>query len=136
MKFFATVTTLVTLIAAPSFAGDAVAGAALFSECRTCHMVRSPSGELLEQGGRVGPNLFGLSGRQAGGDAGFAYSVGLSAAGNAGLTWSEATFTSYLADSNGYLQQYTGNSAMRSGMNFQLTTGAEDIFAYLESLGS
>jgi cytochrome c len=117
-------------------AGDAAAGADLWRQCRSCHMVVSPTGDTLERGGRVGPNLYGIAGRQAGTVDGFRYSAPLVAAGQAGLVWTEATFVAYVADPTGFIRQTTGDSSARSPMNFQLTSGAADLFAYLQSLSN
>jgi cytochrome c len=117
-------------------AGDAAAGAADWRQCRSCHMVVSPAGETLERGGRVGPNLYGLAGRQAGTVEGFRYSAPLVAAGQAGLVWTAETFAAYVADPTGYIRQVTGDPSARSPMNFQMSSGAENLFAYLQSLSN
>lgn len=125
-----------TLIPAPAQAGDAATGAAEWRQCRACHMVVSPAGETLERGGRVGPNLYGIAGQQAGIVDGFRYSAPLVAAGQAGLVWTEEAFAAYVANPTGYIRQVTGDPAARSPMNFQLSSGAENLFAYLESLAN
>lgn len=119
-----------------ALAGDPAAGADLWRQCRSCHMVVSPAGETLERGGRVGPNLHGVAGRQAGTVDGFRYSAPLVAAGQAGLTWTEANFVAYVADPTGFIRQTTGDTSARSPMNFQLANGAADLFAYLQSLSN
>jgi cytochrome c len=119
-----------------AMAGDPAAGADLWRQCRSCHMVVSPTGDTLERGGRVGPNLYGIAGRQAGSVDGFRYSAPLMAAGQAGLVWTEANFVAYVADPTGFIRQATGDNSARSPMNFQLTSGAADLFAYLQSLSN
>jgi cytochrome c len=115
-------------------AGDPAVGEAEFRQCRSCHMVVSPAGETFQRGGRVGPNLFGVAGRRAGTADGFRYSPALVAAGQAGLVWTEEAFVAYVADPTGFMRRHTGDSSIRSPMNFQSQTGVADIFAYLQSL--
>ena len=75
--------------------GDAEAGKKVFKKCKACH--------TLDEGGknRVGPNLWGILGRQAGTAEGFKYSGDMIAAGEAGLVWSEETLASYLRKQDG-----------------------------------
>lgn len=122
------------LAPAAAHAGDPAAGEAEFRQCRSCHMVVTPAGETIQRGGRVGPNLYGIIGRPAGTVEGFRYSPALVAAGQAGLIWTEANFIGYISDPTGFLRQHTGDASVRSPMNFQATSGAADLFAYLQSL--
>jgi len=76
--------------AVPALAeGDAVAGKAVFNQCKACHQV----GPEAKNG--VGPMLNGIVGRKAGEVPGYNYS---DANKNSGLTWDEATLRSYLPD--------------------------------------
>ena len=76
--------------AVPALAeGDAVAGKAVFNQCKACHQV----GPEAKNG--VGPVLNGIVGRKAGEVAGYNYS---DANKNSGLTWDEATLRAYLTD--------------------------------------
>ena len=76
--------------AVPALAeGDAVAGKAVFNQCKACHQV----GPEAKNG--VGPVLNGIVGRKAGEFPGYNYS---DANKNSGLTWDEATLRSYLPD--------------------------------------
>lgn len=122
------------LLPAAALAGDPAAGAENWRQCRSCHMIVTPAGETIQRGGRVGPNLYGITGRQAGTVEGFRYSDSLVAAGNAGLTWTRENFVGYVEDPTGFLRRFTGDSSIRSPMNFQMRDGAADMFAYLESL--
>ena len=69
--------------------GDAVAGKAVFNQCKACHQV----GPEAKNG--VGPMLNGIVGRKAGEGAAYNYS---DANKNSGLTWDEATLRAYLTD--------------------------------------
>src|SRR6056297_4134308 len=54
------------LAAAPAaHAADAAAGEKTFAKCKSCHMIEG-GGETIVRGGKVGPNLYGIVGRQAG----------------------------------------------------------------------
>ena len=76
--------------AVPALAeGDAVAGKAVFNQCKACHQV----GPEAKNG--VGPVLNGIVGRKAGEGAAYNYS---DANKNSGLTWDEATLRAYLTD--------------------------------------
>jgi len=76
--------------AVPALAeGDAVAGKAVFNQCKACHQV----GPEAKNG--VGPILNGIVGRKAGEGASYNYS---DANKNSGLTWDEATLRAYLTD--------------------------------------
>ena len=76
--------------AVPALAeGDAVAGKAVYNQCKACHQV----GPEAKNG--VGPVLNGILGRKAGEYPGYNYS---DANKNSGLTWDEATLRAYLPD--------------------------------------
>ncbi|MBY6057531.1 c-type cytochrome [Leisingera daeponensis] len=124
------------LLAAPAFAeGDPEAGEKGFNKCKSCHTVTSDAGDVIVKGGKTGPNLWGLAGRQAGTADGFNYSDDLVAAGEAGLVWDEEKFVSFTADPKKFLQAETGNSKAKSKMSFRLRKGGEDIYAFLASHG-
>lgn len=80
-----------TLLATPTVAQDAVAGANVFRKCQACHTV----GEGAKN--RVGPVLNGVLGRVAGTGADYQYSEAMLAAGQGGLIWTPETLAPFLA---------------------------------------
>jgi cytochrome c len=73
-------------VAFASLTGDAVAGAKIFGQCKTCHVAEAGVN-------RIGPSLWGVVGRPAGSIAGFKYSP---ANKSSGLVWSEEQLFTYL----------------------------------------
>lgn len=122
------------LLATPLFAGDPAAGEADFKKCKSCHAVVAPDGTEVQKGGKVGPNLWGVIGRQIGALEGFNFSAAMVAAGADGTVWDEATLAAYVVDPSKWLQDKTGDAAARSKMSFKLKEGGADIAAYLASL--
>ena len=121
--------------AAPAIAqdGDAAAGEKVFNKCKACHMV----GDKAKN--RVGPQLNGVIGRQAGTVEGFRYSKINQAAGEAGLTWTPELIVEYLPDPNAFLKKYLeeagkGDQAKgRTRMAFKLKDEEDrkNVVAYL-----
>ena len=137
---------IVTVLAAASLAtgafaeshagsGDAAAGEKEFNKCKACHMIVADDETEIVKGGRTGPNLYGVVGRQAGTVEGFRYGDDLVAAGEKGLIWDEETFVAYVQDPRGFLQEYLEDKGAKSKMSFRLNKGMEDVYAYLVSVG-
>ena len=78
---------LAAMGAGTAAAQDAAAGEKVFVVCRACHQI----GETAKIA--IGPVLNGVIGRKAGTYAGYSYSA---ANKDSGLTWDEATFTTYI----------------------------------------
>lgn len=76
---------------AASANGNAENGAKIFKKCAACHTV----GE--GQPSRMGPNLFGLFGRNVGTVEGFRYSDTYKAAAEAGDRWTPEKFAEFIA---------------------------------------
>lgn len=134
MKLIAAILAL-PLLAAPALAGDAAAGEKDFKKCKACHMIVQPDGTAIQKGGKTGPNLYGVIGRAAGSAEGFKFGPDLAAAGEGGLIWDEASLAAYIQDPKGFLAEATGNAKAKSKMTYKHKKGAEDMAAYLASLG-
>ena len=132
MKLSLYVTLAAVAFAAPSYAGDAEAGAKLFTKCKACHSIIADDGTAIVKGGKVGPNLYGIVGRPAASEEGFKYGDGIMAAAAAGLVWDEALITEYVVDPTKFIDSHGGTGA--SKMTFKLPKGGEDVAAYLASL--
>ncbi len=122
--------TLLALAAPAVAAGDAEKGEQLFNRCKACHMIKSED-EMIVRGGRVGPNLYGVIGREAGSVEGFRYGSSLEKAGEEGLVWGQENLAAYTEDPKGFLADYLEQDSARSKMAFRLRNGAEDVAAYL-----
>ena len=123
------------VLAVPALAeGDAAKGEKGFNKCKSCHMIATPDGEAIVKGGKTGPNLFGVIGRQIGRVAEFKYGDSIVAAGADGSVWDEASLAAYVVDPAKWLQDKTGDAAAKSKMTFKLAKGGEDMAAYLATL--
>lgn len=135
MKKILTVAATMLTFTAPAFAegeGDAAAGAKEFRKCKACHAIIDDDGNAILKGGKTGPNLYGVMGREAG-VADFKYSKIMLSAAAAGLIWDAENLPLYLEDPNGFLSEIAGESG-RSKMAKQKVKNAADIVAYLESV--
>ncbi len=104
-------------------------------DCRTCHAVESPSGDVIARGGRSGPNLYGIANRPLAADSGFRfYSDDLRAAAATGARWNESNFVAYMSGPDEFLRAMTGNPNAESGMHVALRSGARELFQWLDSL--
>ena len=129
-------TLLGTLSLTPAHAGDATLGEANFKKCKSCHAITADDGTAIQKGGKVGPNLFGVIGRQIGSEPDYLdkYDAATVAAGADGTVWDEAMLALYLVDPTSWLQQQTGEASAKSKMSFKLAKGGEDVAAYLASV--
>ena len=122
------------LLSSPAFAGDAAKGEADFKKCKSCHAITATDGTEIVKGGKTGPNLFGVIGRQIGSVADFKYGDAIVAAGADGSVWDEASLAAYVVDPAKWLQDKTGDAAAKSKMTFKVAKGGEDMAAYLATL--
>ena len=132
-------TVLAMAFAAPAFAdshsmGDADAGEKQFGKCKACHAIVDDAGEVIQRGGKVGPNLYNLVGRQAGSVEDFKYGKSIVEAGEGGLVWDQASLAEYLEDPTDFLRTTLDDSKARSKMSFKFRKGTEDVAAYLASV--
>lgn len=122
------------LLAAPAFAGDAAVGEKEFNKCKACHSIVADDGTVIQKGGKTGPNLYGVIGRQLGSYPDFAYDEYMVELGAAGRVWDEAMLAAYVTDPTAWLKAETGESAAKSKMTFKLKSKQEDVAAYLASV--
>lgn len=111
--------------------GDPAAGEKEFNRCKSCHMIVAPDGEEIVKGGRTGPNLYGVIGRQAGTYPDFRYGDDIVAAGEAGLVWTEEQLIAYVPDTTGFLRTFLDDSGARSNMAKQRVKDLDSLAAYL-----
>ncbi len=142
MKLMKTLTLGFTLAAAPLLAdghasGDAGAGADVFKKCKACHSIIAADETVIEKGGMIGPNLYGLYTRKAGSLEGFKYGDSIVEAGDAGLEWNEADFVSYLTDPKKFLATYLDDKKAKSKMAFKIKDEEDsaNVWAYIVSVG-
>ena len=121
-------------LAEPAFAGDPAAGQKLWNSCKSCHSIIAPDGTVIQKGGKLAPNLYGVIGRTLGSVEGFKYGAPVLAAKDKGLAWDEASLAAYVADPSAWLRTALGDDTAKSNMTFKLKSGGEDIAAYLASV--
>jgi cytochrome c len=103
-----------------ALAADPVAGEKIFkAQCGICHTV--VAGE-----NRIGPTLFGVVGRPAGGVPGFNYTADHK---KLGVTWDAATLDKYLANPRAMVPD---TSMVYAGLKEDAERA--DLVAYLETL--
>lgn len=91
-----------------------------FRQCAPCHN-RAP-----DAGHRVGPNLWGISGQDAGRFPDFSYSRAMQ---RSELVWDDATIDAYITDPQGLIP---GNRMAYNGMPSE--ADRRDLIAYLATL--
>lgn len=108
----------VTLMSGTALAeADLAKGEKQYNKCKACHS--------LEAGvNKVGPNLAGLFGREAGSVEGFKYSEAMKAS---GITWNEETLDAYLTKPKDFVE---GTKMVFPGMKKE--SQRIDLIAYLK----
>lgn len=132
LALFVPTATGVAVAADPgSGAGDAAKGQGQFKRCEVCHSVEAG---VAKSGG---PNLRGVFGRRAAGDAKFAarYSFGLKAAGRKGLVWDEDSLFAYLDNPAKFLRSYLDRKrvANRKVNRYRNAAMRRNVIAYLKT---
>lgn len=117
----------------PALADAVEDGANDFKKCKACHSIIDNDGNAIVKGGKTGPNLYGVVGRQIGTYPDFKYGTAIVAAGADGTVWDEAMITAYVADPGAWLKEKTGDAAAKSNMSFKLKDGA-NVAAYLATM--
>ena len=138
MKRIAIFTAIAAVLSGPALAeGDVAEGEKLVAKrCKACHMIQNGD-EVLLKGGKTGPNLWAVVGRQAGTAEGFSrYGDDLVAAGAAGLVWDVERLAAYLEDPRAFLRATLEDDGAKSKMNFKLRKEEDraDAAAYLATL--
>lgn len=134
MKSTLALLAVLATVAAPAFAaGDAAKGEATFKQCQTCHAVINDAGEVLAGKGKLGPNLFGVFGRQVGSYPDFKYGKSIVAAGATGMKWDEVSFTAYVQNPTDFWKTTLNDKTAKSNMMFKVkdAAAAADVYAYL-----
>jgi cytochrome c len=132
ISLFATLAAIA--LATPTLAQDAAKGEKEFNKCKACHMIQAPDGTDIVKGGKTGPNLYGIVGRQVASEEGFKYKESIVAVGETGLVWDEAELVAYMTDPKAWLAEKTGDDGAKTGMTFKLKKNQEDVAAYLASV--
>ncbi|WP_282181417.1 c-type cytochrome [Aliiroseovarius marinus] len=136
MKTILSSAAMIIALSGTAFAeGDAAAGEKDFKKCKSCHTIVDDAGEVIFKGGKTGPNLYGVVGRQAGTVEGFKYGNSIVDAGAAGLVWDADSLAAYIKDPKGYLKEVTGDSKAKSKMTFKWGK-PENIIAYLATFSA
>ncbi|MEP3297659.1 MAG: cytochrome C [Pseudoruegeria sp.] len=125
----------IPVMATSVIAGDAALGEKDFKRCKACHSITGADGTVFQKGGKTGPNLGGIIGRDVGSYEGFSYGKGLLAAGDAGLIWDEASVAAFITDPKAWIAEVTGDSSAKTKMTYKHKKGAENMAAYLSSVG-
>lgn len=114
-------TAVLAAFGSPAMAeGDAAAGAKVFKKCKACHS--------LEEGKKkVGPSLFGVTGRAAGTVEGYKYSKAMLAS---GLTWDDETLETFLTKPKALVAK-----TKMSFAGLKKEGDIENLIAYLKANG-
>jgi cytochrome c len=112
------------MLAVPTvaLAQDADAGKAVFKKCAACHAV-GPGAK-----NKVGPELNGIVGRQAGAVEGFNYSKALK---DSGITWDDAKLSEWIANPR---KTVPGTKMIFPGIKDELDR--DDLIAYLATFNA
>lgn len=126
MKTILTTAAALIALAAPALAADDVAqGEKDFKKCKACHSIVDPAGEVIVKGGKTGPNLWGVVGRQAGTQPEFGkYTNEMVALGENGLVWTPEEMAKYIPDAKAYI-------GGKTSMTPQKLKDVTDVIAYL-----
>lgn len=136
MKTTVAIAFAVAALASPVFAqdaGDAANGEKVFGKCRACHQIQAPDGTVVFKGGATGPNLYGVVGRKIASVEGFRYGDGILklAETHPDAVWDVHSLATYVTNPTAYLDEYSGDTTVKSKMTFKLNKDQADVVAYL-----
>ncbi|MGH6870660.1 MAG: c-type cytochrome [Rhizomicrobium sp.] len=122
MKSFALLVAAAAMVAgsAAQAAGNAGNGKDVFARCAICHS------NAKGAPARIGPNLWGVSGRKAATQPDFSYSAALK---NSGIVWTDANLDKWIA---GPAAMVPGNRMAFAGISSAAQRA--DLIAYLDAL--
>jgi len=125
-----TAAALLTLSAGVALAeNDVDKGEKDFKKCKACHSIIDPDGEKIVKGGKTGPNLWGIVGRQAGTVEDFGkYTDEMVALGEGGLVWDAEEMGNYIPNAKEYI-------GAKTSMTPQKLKDVTDVIAYLAQFG-
>lgn len=114
-------------------AGDAAKGQKEFNKCKACHTLTDPSGTDIVKGGKTGPNLYGVIGREVASVPDFKYGDGILAlkAKYPGAVWDTEAVADYITGPTEYLDKETGDPKLKSKMTFKMAKNQQDVVAFL-----
>jgi cytochrome c len=118
----AQVKTLLAQLPAPYNTGDVENGKIRFTQCAACHTTAQGGPNL------TGPNLYGIFGRKAGTQDGFAYSDALK---SAGWTWDAARIDTWITNPHAVLP-----TTKMSFPGLKDAKDRTDVIAYLKTATS
>lgn len=134
LKTLSIITAGVFAFAPAAFAeGDIEAGEKAFKKCKSCHMI-ADGDNVIMKGGKTGPNLYGIIGRQVASQEGFKYGKSIIELGETGLVWDEELLAEYVKNPGDFLKAKLDDSKAKSKMSLKLKKGGEDVAAYLASV--
>ena len=131
MKTILTAAATMLALAAPAFAeGDVEQGAKDWKKCKACHAIVDPAGEVIEKGGKTGPNLYGIIGRQAGTEPEYGkYTDEMVALGEGGLVWDAEELAKYIPNAKEYI-------GAKTSMTPQKLKDPMNVIAFLAQFGA
>lgn len=122
------------MLAGAAMAQDAAKGEADFKRCKACHAIIADDGTDIQKGGKTGPNLYGIVGRQVASVEDFRYGASIAAVGETGMVWDEENLAAYITDPKAWLAEVLDDKGVKTKMTYKHRKGAEDMAAYLASV--
>jgi cytochrome c len=121
MPRFAIATAALVALCLPAPAADGDLEIAFNDHCRECH-------SFLKDDNRLGPSLYGVVGRKAGTEPGYAYSESLK---SADITWTPANLDKWIKDPDAFIP---GNAMSPPFAGVADPKIRKQIIAYLKTL--